>query len=46
MTFVQHLETIAIVTANPDMVELGLDERWVLPEQVVGRCSLTQMIWG
>lgn len=39
MTFVQHLETIGIATANPDMVELGFDERWVLPEhagQVVG----------
>lgn len=48
MTFVQHLETIGIATANPDMVELGLDERWVLPEhagQVVGRSSLTQMAW-
>lgn len=49
MTFVQHLETIGIATANPEMVELGLDERWVLPEhagQVVGRSSLTQMAWG
>lgn len=46
MTFVQHLETIAIVTASPNVVKLGLDERWVLPEQAVGGCSLTQMIWG
>lgn len=48
MTFIQHSETIATATANSDLIELRLDERWGLPEhkeQVVGRCSLTQLAW-
>lgn len=32
LTVIQYSETIATATANPDLIELGLDEMWGLPE--------------